>query len=288
MSTELSIYQRMSDPLESVRVLGTAIAQSAMFGCQNPSQGQVLAMSCLCENKSPVEIARKYDIIEGNLSMKSAAMLAEFRERGGKHHVNCRTADQAEIELRLDGETEIFSLTWEEAKAEPFTKGKKGIKKNWATPVTRKQMLWARVVSDGVRTMCPEVVAGTYTPEEIMDFEKPRARKAKAAVAAGEVIATTPPVSQGVQLSAPIEPTSSRDADRCRQDQMAEIWRLWNGELGRDEVAAAAMFQAAGKEGVTDLTVKEADDLIAHLGSLITEAQGGKLFTPETPATGTT
>jgi hypothetical protein len=32
------------------------------------------------------------------------------------------------------------------------------------------QMLWARAVSDGVRTVDPGVVAGIYTPEEVNEF----------------------------------------------------------------------------------------------------------------------
>ena len=32
-------------------------------------------------------------------------------------------------------------------------------------------MLWARCVSDAVRAVCPEVTAGLYAPEEVMDFE---------------------------------------------------------------------------------------------------------------------
>lgn len=32
-------------------------------------------------------------------------------------------------------------------------------------------MLWARITSDGVRAMAPEIVAGVYVPEEIEDFD---------------------------------------------------------------------------------------------------------------------
>lgn len=40
-------------------------------------------------------------------------------------------------------------------------------------------MLWARVTSDGVRALCPEIVAGVYTPEEIADFEPERPTQSK-------------------------------------------------------------------------------------------------------------
>lgn len=290
MPNELSVYQRMTDPLAAVEMLGTAIAQSAMFGCQNPSQGKVLAMACLCENKSPVEIARKYHIIEGNLSKKADAMLAEFREKGGKHELNCRTPDKAEIELAIDGQVQTFSLTWTEAQQEPFvfTKQRK-IKKNWATPRARMQMLWARVVSDGVRVMCPEVVAGTYTPEEIADFDKPRTPKVQAVVDA-EVVKAAPdepdvaalrpgPPVQGVQVSAPAGPNAMSVKSPCRQDQQKEISRLWT-ELGRSTGDLMAMLKNQGFDPVETLPCSMADFLIARLKTLVTEAQSTKLFTP--------
>lgn len=284
MPHELSIYERMTDPLAAVEQLGNAIAQSAMFGCSNPSQGKVLAMACLVDGKSPIEIAQKYHIIEGNLSKKSDAMLAEFRERGGKHKLVFRTSDHAEIELSIDGQTQSFSLNWTEAQQEPFVFTKKRtIKKNWATPRSRMQMLWARVVSDGVRVMCPEVVAGTYTPEEIADFDQPRTSK-QAAVVEAEVIQAGPAVAQGVQtLSAPASPNAMSANSPCRTDQTNEIWRLWSyeaGGLNRTATALGDLFKSQGKNTFEDLTVADADSLIARLKTLVTEAQGTQLFTP--------
>jgi hypothetical protein len=282
MPKELSVYERMTDPLAAVEQLGNAIAQSAMFGCSNPSQGKVLAMACLVDGKSPIEIARKYHIIEGNLSKKADAMLAEFRERGGKQKMVCRTPEKAEIELAIDGEMQLFSLTWTEAQQEPFVFTKKRtIKKNWATPRSRMQMLWARVVSDGVRVMCPEVVAGTCTPEEIADFDQPRTAS-QAAVVDAEVVHAAPALAQGVQsLSAPAGPTAMSVNSRCRPDQLDEVYRLWGpAGLQRSNEQLRELVVSAGKENERQLTVADADSLIARLKTLLTEAQADKLFTP--------
>lgn len=105
--------------------------------------------------------------------MRSDAMLAGLVEAGGRYKVVQRDSDAAKIEITIAGQTQAFALTWQEAQEEPFTKGKGGkIKDNWATPRSRMQMLWARVVSDGVRVMAPQVVCGGYTPEEISDFDE--------------------------------------------------------------------------------------------------------------------
>ena len=102
--------------------------------------------------------------------MRADAMLGRFNAAGGKHKLISRTSELAEVELTKDGETQRFALSWVDAQKEPFTRGKDGgIKDNYATPLKRKQMLWARVVSDGVRAMDPGIVCGADTPEELDD-----------------------------------------------------------------------------------------------------------------------
>jgi len=168
----VSVYARIADPLAFAMQYGHVLARSRMFGCDSVEQGQVFALALLCENMTPIEIAKKYHIIQGRLTKRSDAMLAEFREAGNRHRIVERTSEVAEIELiSKDGESNKFRFTFEEAQQEKFPFGKDGktLKDNWATPRGRMQMLWARVVSDGIRCVAPEIVAGTYTPEEMRD-----------------------------------------------------------------------------------------------------------------------
>lgn len=159
-------------PLSAVEKAGDFIAKSGMFGCERKEQGMIIAATCYQEGLSFLEFKRTYHNQNGELSMRADAMLAEFHKRGFKSKLLSRDAEKASIELTTHY-TAAFTFTWDDAKAEPFVYGKDGrtIKKNYATPRARMQMLWARVISDGVRTMCPEIVAGTYTPEEVQDFE---------------------------------------------------------------------------------------------------------------------
>jgi hypothetical protein len=151
-----------------IDAMGTWIAKSGLLGCQNVDQGKVIAMTCICKGVDPLTLAQTYHIVQGQLTMRTDAMLAEFHRLGGRHKILERTSDCASVQLSYQGIENTFSLTWEEAKAEPFTKGKGGaIKTNYATPRIRKQMLWARCVSDAVRAVCPEVCAGVYAPEEL-------------------------------------------------------------------------------------------------------------------------
>lgn len=116
--------------------------------------------------------------------MKADAMLAQFHKLGGKSIINVRTPEEASVTLKYEGVENGFKFTFEEAKKEKFPYKKDGItlKDNWSTPRMRMQMLWARVVSDGIRAICPQVNYGRYTPEEIQDIQKEKAVPVKAEV----------------------------------------------------------------------------------------------------------
>jgi hypothetical protein len=163
--------------VNDLAVLGKTFEQSGMFGCTQEGQGIILAMTCMSERISPLKFIQTYHIIEGKPSMRADAMLAKFVERGGKFVVIEKSEKKAAIRLVKDGNDQTFSMTIDQAMAEPFPwaydkkTGQKFLKKNWASPWMQKCMLWSRVVSDAVRTIDPGVNMGVYTPEEVQDFD---------------------------------------------------------------------------------------------------------------------
>jgi len=158
--------------------IGEVFERSGMFGCSQQGQGLLIVMTCIQAGITPLEFIERYHIIDGRPSMRADAMLARFLELGGKYEVIERSAKTAAINCVFRGAQYGARLTWDEASAEPFTKDSKGkIKRNWATPRSRMQMLWARVVSDAVRTVCPLVCQGSYTPEELGDMQADEPRR---------------------------------------------------------------------------------------------------------------
>lgn len=161
-------YTRMSDPLHAVERLGEIIATSGMFGCTKIEQGQVLALQCMTEKKAPLELAKVYHIIEGKLSMRADAMLAKFQMSGGTVKWTRRDDKAVEATFTLRGNSLPFSATIESFVANGVAVGRDGkLKDNWRK--FPRQMLTARVISEAVRLLAPEVVFGVYTPEEIQD-----------------------------------------------------------------------------------------------------------------------
>lgn len=163
MSTEVQLYSQFTDPLAACERLGNALAKSGLFGCDRAEQGQALMLICMSERKSPTEILRNYDIVEGKLRKKALAILAEFRQRGGKHKWLADGSDgqAAEVELIFEGQTIRSRFTMEDARRaqSSFKPGSSWVK-------TPGNMLRARAASNGVAMLCPEVVAGSEDESE--------------------------------------------------------------------------------------------------------------------------
>jgi hypothetical protein len=275
-TTELTVYGRVGDPLAFVREFGTEIALSKMFGCATEAQGKVLAMACICEGINPIELTRKYHIISNKLSMRADAMLAELRARGGKHKVIERTSDKASVEIAYDGQTYTETLTWEDAKNEPYVLAKEGgLKDNWATPRARRQMLWARVISEAVRTLAPEIVAGTYTPEETSDFVEEITATATTKVVDVEKLmeataAKAEPTKTYVAVDAetidveatPVaEPTETGKSTTAQRKQLRTLFDAVG--CTKDQIDKA--LEKRGVKATRHLTSEQAAELIATL-----------------------
>lgn len=304
----LSVYDRMANPLDAVKSLGRSIAMSKMFGQVSLEQGEILALECLARRQPVLTIAETYHVIHGRLSMRADAILAKFNEQGGRHKILSRTGDKAEVELSIGGQTQVFGLTWEEAKQEPFVynggkedaivealakKQKLTIKSKYATPRARMQMLWARVVSDGVRAMLPGVVSGRYTPEELGDDEpaedggelvdaeyqivetqtepQPEPAPVVEAVAAAEVVQVVgtaerlPAVATTQAESlAPVADAGLFDGVACTGEQSGKIRDAF-AELQLSDVQIAGVLAKRSVNVIRSLSYQQADELLAGL-----------------------
>ena len=237
-------------PLKSfadLKATGKEFARCDMLGVKNESEGLIVAMTCFQQRMTPIEFGETYHIIGGKPSMRTDAMLARFVDRGGDFKIITRTSNAAEITATSGTRSASFAFTWAEAKLEPFVYAK-GVeyatnedgervysgeyKDNWATPRKRGQMLWARVVSDAVRTIDPGANKGSYTPEEVMDFPentKPREPRtitpAEAAQAAKEVNGSSE-IVEADEVTKPDKQLSTYDA--CPIDKPGMYGVRWS------------------------------------------------------------
>ena len=138
-------------------------------------------MQCLAEGKPPLELAKTYHIVEGKLSMRADAMLGRFLTTGGRVKWLERSNERVAASWSHGCNEDVtISCTLDEMKKNGVAMDKTGrnLKTNWER--FPRQMLTARVISEAVRLLAPQIVAGIYTPEEVSDFtDKPAALPAR-------------------------------------------------------------------------------------------------------------
>lgn len=163
MSQEIELYSRMADPMAAAEKMGAFFTRSGLFGVEKTETGVVLALACMAERKSPFDIVRTYHIVENKLAMRADAMLAKYRQVGGKVKWK-QFDDKAAIGLwNFEGvETEI-GFTMDDAKKMEVIRPRSG----WTK--APDAMLRARCIAKAVRMICPEVIAGYLSVEEITD-----------------------------------------------------------------------------------------------------------------------
>jgi hypothetical protein len=154
-------------PFEQVQSMAAAVAKSHLFKAfDTPEKALVLMMVAQSEGCHPMQAVQRYDVIDGKPSKKADAMLADFQAKGGK--VTWTKLSDKEVEglFESPGLGKPVAVCWTIEMAK--TAGLLG-KNNWRG--YPRAMLRSRVVSEGIRTSMPGVVAGLYTPEEVADFD---------------------------------------------------------------------------------------------------------------------
>lgn len=155
-------------PLAEVQTMAKAVAQSGLFGAKTLDQALALMLVAQAEGMHPMTAVQTYDIIDGKPAMKAQAMLARFQRAGGTVEWKARTSERACASFtHPQGGTVEVEWTIEMAKASVAI-GRNGLKDNWRK--FPRQMLTARVISEGVTTVYPAAKGGFYTPEEVQDF----------------------------------------------------------------------------------------------------------------------
>lgn len=296
---EIQLYSQIVNPLEAMDKFGVALAKSGMFGCDNENAGKVLAMICMTERKSPTELLRTYDIIGGKLRKKAMAAFAEFRGKGGKVKWLATGEDgkEARAEFTFEGQSITLAFTMEQAKKAGLVKACGGWEKSPAN------MLRARVISNALGMLCPEIFAGGAEDEEAPVAPAPEIKlstpppatvevEAVAAVVAPEVplavpvreSATTPPPSTPkpapvVDVAASVAPEAQAFTPPSGERLSDEMVQKLEQAIGEDGPQAAAWFLKQGwlkpGKGMDCLTATQAGRILRQTASFKRAINGG-------------
>ena len=160
---DLAVRYSMNDLEQMARVM----SQSRMFGFKNAEEAVSLMLMAQAEGKHPAKAAQEYHVIQGRPALKADAMLARFQSAGGIVEWEQMTDDVVSAYFshpQSCPKPVKVDWTMERAKGAGLTG-----KDNWRK--YPRQMLKARVISEGVRMTFPGVTVGMYTPEEVMQFD---------------------------------------------------------------------------------------------------------------------
>ena len=219
-------------PVDQIERMALAVAKSGLFGVKTPDQAMALMLVAQAEGMHPAIAARDYHVINGRPTLRADAMLARFQQAGGKVEWGEYT-DQRVVGTFSHPQGGSVRIEWTTKMAQDA-----GLTRNPTWKSYPRQMLRARCISEGIRTIYPGVAIGTYTPEEAEDMA-PRPARDMGAV---EEVAPPPP-PPAVDVEALL-----RDIDGAVTLEFLELLRPQMRQVpkgpDRDRVVAAVQRRA--------------------------------------------
>jgi hypothetical protein len=131
-----------------------------------------LMLIAQAEGLHPAIAARDYHVINNRPTLRADAMLARFQAAGGKVEWGEYT-DTRVVGTFAHPQGGSVRIEWTTKMAQDA-----GLTRNPTWKSYPRQMLRARCISEGIRTIYPGVTVGTYTPEEAADMEPVRTQPA--------------------------------------------------------------------------------------------------------------
>jgi hypothetical protein len=162
--TDLVVAAPVSVP--DVMTMADVIVKSGLFPAfKNRESAAAMMLLCRAKGLDPMTAVERYHIVQGRPVMRADAMLGEFVRMGGR--VEWIKRDDTEASATFShpqGGSVTVSWTIDMARKAKLTG--KDIWNQYP-----RQMLHARCVSEGVRSVLPGATNGLYTPEEAMQME---------------------------------------------------------------------------------------------------------------------
>lgn len=251
-NTQLTQQVNTQVALGDMQVMANAIVKSGLFGMKTADQALALMIVATAEGRHPGSVASDYHIIQGRASLKSDSMLARFQQSGGRVEWHDHTNEKVSATFSHPAGGSL-RIDWDMARAKAAGLGGKD---NWRS--YPRQMLRARVISEGVRATFPAVLNGMYTPEEVGEFDAPRTAprsvKAEPVVVVEQVI-EAPVVVEPVAVPAtPVIEADVVSIDTSWADELEK--RIFEHEpkvnaflLAKGQIAEGQTFRDIADEG---------------------------------------
>lgn len=174
-----------ADPLGGVAAVAAASALAPEALRNRPQDALVVLMAGRELGLAPMQSLRMLTVIKGKVTLSADATVALVRRSGEcvEWRLVESTATRATYTTRRKGDTEPTALTWtmDQAQRAGLTGGQQ-----WRT--YPEAMLRARCAAALARIVYPDIVAGIYDPDELVDVAPQSPRQSAAPVIDAEVI----------------------------------------------------------------------------------------------------
>ena len=236
-------------PVSDLEKMAQAVAASKLFGVTNAEQALALMLVAQAEGLHPATAARDYHIIQGRPTLKADAMLARYLASGGSVQWHDHT-DQKVSATFTHPQGGSLTIDWDFARAKAAGLGSKDMWLKYP-----RQMLRARVISEGIRATNPGISIGMYTPEEAQDMESAKgARKEKNM---GPAIVIPEDQSRQEAQSGPTS-SSTQPAGAVRTEELKAL-------AAKTTITVAAILAKAGCKSVEEMSDEDYADACAML-----------------------
>jgi hypothetical protein len=198
-------------PVDQIERMAVSVARSGLFGVKTSDQAMALMLIAQAEGLHPAIAARDYHVINGRPALRADAMLARFQAAGGKVEWGEYTDTKVvgKFSHPSGGSVEI---AWTTKMAQDA-----GLTRNPTWKSYPRQMLRSRCISEGIRTVFPGVVVGTYTPEEVEDMAPaPRQAPLPPAPEPVEIVIDAEALLEQIELASTLEGLELLRADMRR------------------------------------------------------------------------
>jgi hypothetical protein len=224
-------------PVDQVERMALAVAKSGLFGVKTPDQAMALMLISQAEGLHPAIAARDYHVINGRPTLKADAMLARFQTAGGKVEWSDYT-DQRVVGTFSHPKGGSVTIEW------TVEMGRKaGLLGNQTWTKYPRQMLRSRCISEGIRTVFPGVVVGTYSEEEGQDMAPQTVVRDMGPVEEVADPAPAIPATPAVDVDALIKTIKSAATREFLELLRPQMRRVPKGK-DRDRVVAAVQRRA--------------------------------------------
>lgn len=221
--------------LQTMERAASAMSASGFYGVKTKDEALALMLVGQSEGIHFAAAVRDFHIISGRPAMKADAMLARFQRAGGTVEWKKLTDKEVTADF-FHPQGGKVTITWDDARVDQA-----GLKNPMHGKYPR-QMKRARVISEGIRTIYPGAITGSYSVEEAQDMafeEQPRTQ-----------------VAESPQLEAPIGKAEGDSGAGLTDAEIQEHTEALTN--APDEAGLRSAFAAAWKHG------KESKDATAQ------------------------